>query len=483
MLGHLIKKEILEHLMSLRFSIATVLCLIVILCSLYVRGRQYLQNLDDYHQDTVATRTDMENERWPWRMAFGWKEVNLSPTPMKIFVRGIDRDNRVTMKIASNDTALEMLPDLVNTTEPLFPELDLVFFTGIIMSLLALIFGYDLVCGEKERGTLKLVLSYNIPRDQVLLAKWVGGYVTLVLPYLIAVLAMMILLMTQPGIVLSSGQWNRLIGLVFLSLLYIASVYSLAVWISTITHRASTSIIILATLWVVLILAIPNLSPHVARLMTSNENTLDLNADRLAQRERIWQRDVVEKMRQYDKENGLGPNFKWRDLHWDDKAQRLIGRTRWLYKSERQAEANEAIVTAAEKIDQKIQSTADAELALNRWLARLSPFGCFAMAAAELSDTGVAFRRRQLDQVNEFSKVLTAHGVQEHLSYIQLEIKDDGEQPPWRDVRAVIPRFNFVPPAAAEYVKWAAMDAGILAALTVAFFMLSYIAFLRYDVR
>ena len=56
MLGRLIKKEILEHLMSLRFAIACVLCLIVILSSLFVRCRDYAQVLDDCHQELAMER-------------------------------------------------------------------------------------------------------------------------------------------------------------------------------------------------------------------------------------------------------------------------------------------------------------------------------------------------------------------------------------------------------------------------------------------
>ena len=41
----------------------------------------------------------------------------------------------------------EFLP---NPIVPLFPAMDIIVFAGIIMSLLAIVFGYDAVCGEKE---------------------------------------------------------------------------------------------------------------------------------------------------------------------------------------------------------------------------------------------------------------------------------------------------------------------------------------------
>jgi ABC-type transport system involved in multi-copper enzyme maturation permease subunit len=49
-------------------------------------------------------------------------------------------------------------------------------------------FVFDAICGEKERGTLKVLLSNSVPRDLVLLGKWIGGYISLAIPFLIALL-------------------------------------------------------------------------------------------------------------------------------------------------------------------------------------------------------------------------------------------------------------------------------------------------------
>ena len=57
MLKQLIKKEILEHLMSLRFAITCVLCLMVILSSLFVRGRDYTQASEDYYESVAMKKT------------------------------------------------------------------------------------------------------------------------------------------------------------------------------------------------------------------------------------------------------------------------------------------------------------------------------------------------------------------------------------------------------------------------------------------
>ncbi|HUT25013.1 MAG TPA: hypothetical protein VM492_11770, partial [Sumerlaeia bacterium] len=60
MLREIIRKEILEHLMSLRFSIACVLCFVVVLCSLFVRLQDYRLVLDDYNQNVLQARTRLK---------------------------------------------------------------------------------------------------------------------------------------------------------------------------------------------------------------------------------------------------------------------------------------------------------------------------------------------------------------------------------------------------------------------------------------
>lgn len=68
MLSQLIKKEVLDHLMSLRFAIACVLCLVVVLCSLFVRCQDHVQVLDDYHQDSTMEKHEIVEWGHPWSL-------------------------------------------------------------------------------------------------------------------------------------------------------------------------------------------------------------------------------------------------------------------------------------------------------------------------------------------------------------------------------------------------------------------------------
>ena len=315
MLGRLIKKEILEHLMSLRFAIACVLCLIVILTSLFVRGRDYGQVSADYHEESAMEKHRIEEIRWPWDLPWEGVRIHRRPNPLKIFVRGVTDANGGTVRVVSHERLQPVIRDVQNTALPLFPSIDLVAFVGLILSLMAIVFGYDAVCGEKERGTLRLMLSYSVPRHLVLLSKWIGGYVTLIVPFLLTVMVGMIIVKIQPDVALDEGQWGRLAVIVGFALLYVAAMYSMSVLVSCLTARSATSVMILLSLWVVLVLAVPNLSPHIARVLRPAANAQEVQDVRRQASEDIWRRLVRQKMEAYDKEHGFGRRW-WRNMAW-----------------------------------------------------------------------------------------------------------------------------------------------------------------------
>ena len=250
MLSQLIKKEILDHLMSLRFAIACVLCLMVILCSVFVRSRDYGQVLDDYEQESAMARQQMDDMRAPWGLLWGDQGVTVlrRPNPLKIFVRGVSDANGGAVRVSAAERLEPEFRDPDNPGAVLFPSTDRVTFVGVIMSLMALVFGYDAICGEKQRGTLRLMLSYSVPRHLVLISKWIGGYVTLILPFLLTAMVGAVLVMVQKDVSLTSVQWSLLGVILGMALLYVAAVYSLAIYVSCLTKRPATCVMLLLSL-------------------------------------------------------------------------------------------------------------------------------------------------------------------------------------------------------------------------------------------
>ena len=252
------RKELLEQLLSLRFAMACIICLVVVLSSTWVMTKEYKESLADYRTNVVLHKNEIEESN---DLIGDGIKIDKPLNPMQIFFKGLDQELTATATVnAQSEPQFEANYE-GNPVGLLFPPIDLLFFIGIVMSLLAIAFSYDAVAGEKELGTLKLLMSYSVPRDLVLLAKWIGGYLALVVPFIVAVLCGLVVLVLSPTVDLRSQDWGALGLIMFCALLYLAAIYSLGIFVSTRTQLASTSITVLLMVWVLGVLVVPNTAP------------------------------------------------------------------------------------------------------------------------------------------------------------------------------------------------------------------------------
>ena len=107
----------------------------------------------------------------------------------------------------------------------LFTSIDIVLVFQGVLSLLALIFAYDALAGERERGTLRLVLTHPIQRGYILCAKYISAMLCLLVPLLISLLLSIILLTTSTMVALNTDDFLRIGGIVLTSLLYVSLFY------------------------------------------------------------------------------------------------------------------------------------------------------------------------------------------------------------------------------------------------------------------
>ena len=235
----LIRKELLEQLLSLRFAMACGICLAIMLSSIFVLAKDYQEALADYRTNVVMHGNEIEETQ-----NLVWDGIKLDKplNPMQIFVRGVEEELSATAKVnAFTEPQFEVSYE-GNPVVSLFPTIDLFYFVGVVMSLLAIAFSYDAVSGEKELGTLKLLMSYSVPRDTVVLAKWIGGYLAMIAPFLLSFLSGLVVVILFPTVELKESHWSALALILICSLLYLAAIHSLGILVSARTHLTSTSI-------------------------------------------------------------------------------------------------------------------------------------------------------------------------------------------------------------------------------------------------
>ncbi|MXZ00584.1 ABC transporter permease subunit, partial [Candidatus Poribacteria bacterium] len=136
-----------------------------------------------------------------------------------------------------------------------------------VFSLLALLFTFDVVAGEREVGTIRITLSNAVPRDIFLWGKLIGGYLVFVVPFLVSFLFGLLLLVWQGFPLGESDIFPRVLGLTAISLLYIGVFFAIGTMISTYLDSAKTALIIAFTVWVFAVLITPRLGFLAAKVI------------------------------------------------------------------------------------------------------------------------------------------------------------------------------------------------------------------------
>ena len=168
MLKNLIGRELLDNLMTFRFAAVALITLLLVVANTVVLTQDYEQRLESYNDAIKKHHQDLRNSK---TYSTAYLFVDRAPNPLSIFNVGLDK--RLGNLIGIYHGFMPTLWDtqMHGTDNPFiafFSSIDIVFVFEVILSLMGLIFAYDAIAGERERGTLRLVLAQPIGRGQIL---------------------------------------------------------------------------------------------------------------------------------------------------------------------------------------------------------------------------------------------------------------------------------------------------------------------------
>ena len=153
MLRDIIKKEILDNITSPKFVFTFLLCTVLILLSVYTGVANYGADKKEYTAAVALNKKNLENQPNYSSLAGIGIKINKPPQVLGTVVSGIEED---VGRVAAVNIAMD--PNLVeskygsNPVFAVFGALDLMFIVKIVLSLFAILFTYDTIVGEKEKG-------------------------------------------------------------------------------------------------------------------------------------------------------------------------------------------------------------------------------------------------------------------------------------------------------------------------------------------
>jgi ABC-type transport system involved in multi-copper enzyme maturation permease subunit len=462
----IIRREFMDHLRSLQFTALLVLSVILFAANGLVFVKSYSREVDVYQKR--ITRTGPPSVLGAF--------LRRQPNPLTFVAEGGDRDRAPGYTLFQKGT---LMPEPTNPRTfklPDFPPLDWSFIVRMLLGLYVLLLGYEGISGEKERGTLRLVLANSLGRARLLAAKYAAILLTAAVPLVIGLLVNLLIIGIFVPQVISLSVLSRIAVVVLLSLAYISLFAFLSLLFSALISKSSLVLLALLAIWVVFTVVIPSSAVILVEKLSSSASEIQT----AKMFEPMVQKEVWAKI--------------------DDIRNRASSGT---FKSEDEIKAatDKAFEDGQDKVNQfydnydKAQrSRADTAKALSR----LSPAALFQYAAEDIVQTGDSGEEEFLKQVRAYSRVYDQYVLKKTGKLVQTSRwsfstdfvfqgkKIDIHSPrpePFRGDTSDFPKFAEQRSSLGEGLKNALGDLAGLIVWNILLAGLAFAVFLRADVR
>ena len=438
MFSAIIQKEVLDNIQSKIFLISLFFMLIIsAICSFVL-----VNDFNEKNRENVEYSINHErllNTITPGAMGGIWM-TPIKPLPkLSMFFHGI--------------TNILGLPSIDRDTVPLlFPQTDFFLIIGFFMSLMAILFSFSAVSGEKEEGMLRAIFSNPLKRAKLLIGKWIGGVISLAIPFSICYIFAILVAVTKADVTWSLTDWLSLFSIYILGLIYISLFYLIGLYVSTKTSQPHISMLVALLIWAFLVLVMPTLpdylgkeifpAPSVAKFIYEGEL-----------RNETERKKITQKIQEPYQNKGL--SIIQIDSITHDEVQSAIQPL----QNQRKKAENDFLMKLGKQF---LASTA---------VAMLSPYASFTLAGKELSAVGISSQIHFKNQCEPYEMELW--------NYIDKRKVDWNTQ---LDMSGR-PKFEYKEIPFILRIAAAGIPVLFLIIFNILFFVLAVKAFLKYDVR
>ena len=298
MFWRFVHKELLTSLLTLRLAVALIFTVLLAVMTTLTGSIDFSRNYAAYHQEIRRVEEALDGTTVYAQVR---PRLVFPPQPLSILSRGVMQTFARQFGVSVDGINI-YAPALGSHYDSQFMktlvQIDFTTVVGLLLSFLAVVLAFDGVCGEREQGSLKQILTNPIARGQIIVAKLVGGILTLSIPFAIGFGISLLIMLANPDVLLSADDWIRLAVYFVLSCLFLGQVYALSLMVSTFTRESDTALIICLFAWLLsgvgYINALPSLSRYGVKT-PPNQIYLD-------KRQKLWD-DHNAELREWTEKN------------------------------------------------------------------------------------------------------------------------------------------------------------------------------------
>ena len=275
MILHIVKREFFDHLNSLRFALTTFIMVALMVTNAVVHLQTHPDKVRNYSENVAGARDKLQSETQLYDLLKdGPGRLYKRPSPLTFIADGSEAflPRRGTSnwgswsRTAGFSGEVKSLWSLDYPTanpnardlRPQAAKIDWVFIITYLLSFIPLLFTFDALSGERERGTLRLCLANPISRPMLLIGKFLGALIAVLIPFYFAVLLNLAVISVDSWTQLGTADWGRLGMIVLIASGYAGIFVAVGLMVSAGTPDSRVSLVTLLIIWVALVVFMPS---------------------------------------------------------------------------------------------------------------------------------------------------------------------------------------------------------------------------------
>ncbi len=267
---HIVTRELLDHLTSLRFALTTLILVALMVTNAIVHLQTHPERVRKYSEKVNASQTELKSRTQLYELLQkGPGKLYKRPSALTFIADGGDallpdesvsggfwRLYGLTYLWSMGVPRLNM--EALSNLRPTATVIDWVFIITYLLSFIPLLFTFDALSGERERGTLRLCLANSISRPALLVGKFFGSLVAVLIPFYFAVLFNLAIISTGSWTQLGGADWGRVALIVLIGSCYAGIFIAVGLIVSAMTRESRLSLVILLLIWVTVVVFMPS---------------------------------------------------------------------------------------------------------------------------------------------------------------------------------------------------------------------------------
>jgi ABC-type transport system involved in multi-copper enzyme maturation permease subunit len=461
----ILRREVQHNFYSLRFALSLAMILAVFIAGSVSFVRRHAAELEKYREarDLSLNALTEDAQANATRLAVNRRSYDLRPRDNAFLADAKEKylPNSISYS-AWNVFGFSNKSGSANPYLARYDEVSWTFAIALLISFVSLLFTFDAVSGEKESKTLSLSLANPVSRGALLFGKYASAVLSVLALLLPAVLAGLIILTLSGAVPWGWSLAGETAAVFAAATLLSAAMSAFGLLCSVLARSSNVSLLLALAVWLLFAMVIPNSSGFLAK------NVFPIEKPESVEKRVAQALDDLSK---------AAPPGSWM----------MNSNNPFLPQHELRANLLRKRLAAEKQIRDAYYLDMFGQFERTRGLTALSPVAAFEFLAESIVGGGYPRFRKAWDDLHVFQGgfqgFFTAFDASDPKSPHWYNPREDVSTTRLKVSPDVVPKFAERPMSFADRMGPALRYIALLASAAALVFALSFLLFIRYDVR